>query len=252
MVDPSPSSPPPSTSPAADAIAADLQVARDALRSISHWHCATEEVGCECPSCTASAALDSFGAWRFRPALAYRVTDGHHPREAAMYEAWRRYFDGNPDAQLRQILHDEVSVSVRDWHVASSVVRWLATNVGSTILRAAGWADTNEVARWRSLAMACADQLSQIDVALDALAAHEDCSRDALLEFVAAVRAARTSKPTSVVPDAQACSPAVLSPSARAIISHAAAHLDATDQIDAVRSAAELRSLLAPPGSAGS
>lgn len=46
-------------------------------------------------------------------------------------------------------MHDETPVTPRDWYVASSIVRWLATNVGSCILRDAGWVEREWMERDR-------------------------------------------------------------------------------------------------------
>ena len=40
---------------------------------------------------------------------------------------------------LAQILKDDHIPSARDWYVATSVIQWLATNVGMTVLEAAGF-----------------------------------------------------------------------------------------------------------------
>lgn len=97
--------------------------------------------GSNCPYCTAKHALASIQGWRYVGNLPARIFDGRHPRETAMHEAWSKYFSGHgtPDGKLRQVLHDEIWPSRRDWYVASSIVRWLATNVGSQVLEEAGW-----------------------------------------------------------------------------------------------------------------
>jgi hypothetical protein len=45
----------------------------------------------------------------------------------------------DPDHLLSQILKDDHIPSARDWYVATSVIQWLATNVGMTVLEAAGF-----------------------------------------------------------------------------------------------------------------
>lgn len=46
---------------------------------------------------------------------------------------------GGPDHLLALVLKQEESPSARDWFVATSVVQWLATNVGMSVLEAAGF-----------------------------------------------------------------------------------------------------------------
>lgn len=103
---------------------------------------------CECPVCIAKAALENEEDWRFmgwNPERRFSM-----PRELAMVEAWRHYFkrsagaaDGTSapmDKLLAQILGvDADSVTERDWYVATTVVQWLATNVGQCVLFDAGY-----------------------------------------------------------------------------------------------------------------
>jgi len=104
---------------------------------------------CECPICLAKAALEGEEDWRFmgrsperRPSM---------PRELALHAAWRHYFlrsageaDGTTkpmDMMLGQILGvDGDQVTERDWFVATTIVQWLATNVGQCILFDGGYA----------------------------------------------------------------------------------------------------------------
>lgn len=105
---------------------------------------------CPCVRCTALHALRLVEDWRYMGARWDRTQTSFNPREAALAAAWKRHFTliggGHADFRLHQILADsEYEVehgdrpSPRDWYVASSVVQWLATNVGSSILEQAGW-----------------------------------------------------------------------------------------------------------------
>lgn len=61
-------------------------------------------------------------------------------REAKMREVWIAFFSGkDPDRGLSLILGDARAPSARDWYVATSVIQWLATNVGMALLEAAGF-----------------------------------------------------------------------------------------------------------------
>ena len=54
--------------------------------------------------------------------------------------AWMKFASSqSPDHLLTQILQDDRSPSARDWYVATSIIQWLATNVGMTVLEAAGF-----------------------------------------------------------------------------------------------------------------
>ncbi len=97
---------------------------------------------CDCPRCVAIAALEAAKNWRFHGALYERTQNGHWPREAKMHAAWMKLATAgreDPDHLLSQILKDDRAPSARDWYVATSVVQWLATNVGMTVLEAAGF-----------------------------------------------------------------------------------------------------------------
>lgn len=125
----------------------ELVTLRETLAYIARRHdCWRYDEGydaaCECPSCLAKRTLSEDTEWRYLGSLPGRITDGRHPRETAMHAAWRKALDSrDPDARLREIMHDETPVTPRDWYVASSIVRWLATNVGSCVLRDAGWVE---------------------------------------------------------------------------------------------------------------
>ena len=100
---------------------------------------------CDCPRCVAIAALEASKNWRFHGALYDRTQSGHWPREAKMHAAWMKIANpsgrgGNdPDQLLSMILKDGSAPSARDWYVATSIIQWLATNVGMTVLEAAGF-----------------------------------------------------------------------------------------------------------------
>lgn len=129
---------------------------RNALRSIlfHNGECerrderrSTDQL-CECPVCIAKAALANEEDWRFLGWNPERRFSS--PRELAMVNAWQHYFkrsggaaDGTSkpvDAMLAKILGvDSDSVTERDWYVATTIVQWLATNVGQCILFDAGY-----------------------------------------------------------------------------------------------------------------
>jgi hypothetical protein len=96
---------------------------------------------CDCPRCVALAALAASKSWRFQGSHYERTQQGGWPREAKMQSAWAKYASQHrdPDVLLSQILGDDRAPSARDWYVATSVVQWLATNCGMTILEAAGF-----------------------------------------------------------------------------------------------------------------
>jgi hypothetical protein len=96
---------------------------------------------CDCPRCVAIAALEAAKNWRFYGALYERTQSGHWPRETKMHAAWMKLASQNrdPDMLLSQILKEDHAPSARDWYVATSVIQWLATNVGMTVLEAAGF-----------------------------------------------------------------------------------------------------------------
>lgn len=98
---------------------------------------------CGCARCTAIAALQAAENWRFHGALWERTQSGNWPRETKMHAAWMKRVTshgGSPDCLLASILKEEEQTpSARDWYVATSVIQWLATNVGMTVLEAAGF-----------------------------------------------------------------------------------------------------------------
>lgn len=129
---------------------------RNALRSIIFhngecYRCdePNNPLPCECPICLAKAALAGEEGWRF---MGYKPERRDSmPREMAMHAAWKHYFmrsagsandTSSPmDKLLAQILgHDDRDeITERDWYVATTVVQWLATNVGQCILFDAGY-----------------------------------------------------------------------------------------------------------------
>jgi len=96
---------------------------------------------CDCPRCVALAALETSKTWRFHGAMYDRTKSGAWPRESKMHAAWMKLATCNrdPDLLLSQILKEDQAPSARDWYVATSVIQWLATNVGMTVLEAAGF-----------------------------------------------------------------------------------------------------------------
>jgi len=103
---------------------------------------------CDCAICVAKAALENEGDWRFlgwNPDRRFSM-----PRELAIVEAWKHYFKWSGgkatggsapmDKMLAEILGvDADSIDARDWYVATTVVQWLATNVGQCVLDDAGY-----------------------------------------------------------------------------------------------------------------
>ena len=103
---------------------------------------------CPCSKCVASSTLELIeegpANWRYIGAHAERIR--HSPRERKIVDAWRSQAD---DKILGMVLSDYVSPdgkyerveapTARDWYVATSVVQWLATNVGMEVLRRAGF-----------------------------------------------------------------------------------------------------------------
>lgn len=125
-----------------------LRILDNALWRIAHrgdceyYDATTRPKLCDCPRCVALSALEVAKSWRFHGALHERSQSGHWPREAKMHAAWMKLATAgreDPDHLLSQILKDEGAPSARDWYVATSVIQWLATNVGMTVLEAAGF-----------------------------------------------------------------------------------------------------------------
>jgi hypothetical protein len=96
---------------------------------------------CDCPHCVAAAALEAAKNWRFHGAHHTRTQSDSCPREVKMHSSWMKLATSNrdPDQLLSQILKDDHVPSARDWYVATSVIQWLATNVGMTVLEGAGF-----------------------------------------------------------------------------------------------------------------
>lgn len=132
------------------AIDTAMQSMQNALRSIAQYgDCMHDESGtdsppkgCQCPVCIARKALsaDEKIDWRFDGHMAYRRLTNR--READIIDAWKAYLQrkagtGSPDATFSSLIGDDVSV--RDWYVAASLIQWLATNCGMSVLEAAGF-----------------------------------------------------------------------------------------------------------------
>jgi hypothetical protein len=104
-----------------------------------------DQAHCDCPHCVAIDAIDSAKNWRYHGALYERAQSENWPREKKMHAAWMNLASGcgrgsaDQDRLLSQILKDDHVPSARDWYVATSVIQWLATNVGMTVLEAAGF-----------------------------------------------------------------------------------------------------------------
>ena len=95
---------------------------------------------CDCAHCISRAALAAAKSWRFHGAFHQRTLGGHWPREVKMHAAWVKLATAqDPDHLLTSILQDKRMPSARDWYVATSVIQWLATDVGMTVLEAAGF-----------------------------------------------------------------------------------------------------------------
>lgn len=127
-----------------------IQTLRHAMQQIAQYSdCLYDDEGlgegpknCNCPVHVAKRALATEEQldWRFDSYLAYRRNS--MPRELAIVEAWKAYLkrkpgQGSPDSTMSAIIGDEPSV--RDWYVATSVIQWLATNCGMSVLDAAGF-----------------------------------------------------------------------------------------------------------------
>lgn len=96
---------------------------------------------CNCPRCIALSALEAAKSWRFHGALSERVHNGQGVREEKMHRSWVKCASSQgPDHLLSQILQESQAPSARDWYVATSVIQWLATNVGMAVLEGAGFA----------------------------------------------------------------------------------------------------------------
>ena len=126
-----------------------LWILDNALRRIAHRDdCAylddetSRPTPCDCPRCVAIAALEAAKNWRFHGSHHARVLGDYFPRETKMHAAWMKIamHARAPDTLLgRAILQEDRTPSVRDWYVATSVIQWLATNVGMTVLEGAGF-----------------------------------------------------------------------------------------------------------------
>ena len=130
-----------------------VRVLDNALWRIAHGrdceYCAlaTRPSPCDCQVCEAKSALAATRDWRYIGASYERVTSSFWPRETKIHTAWKKLVG---DTKLASILYDgpysggrptcqPPVPTTRDWYVATSVVQWLATSVGMTVLEAAGF-----------------------------------------------------------------------------------------------------------------
>lgn len=139
-----------------------VDVLDSCVRGIAQWDCYNNsEEDCTCATCRAEFALAEIKDWRyggsqeqpsrrFEGACHRRTTDGWNPSEAKIHQSWVKHMETwRPDRTLGMILSDRVGglfsdvvidwPSSRDWYVATSVVQWLATPIGSLVLEGAGW-----------------------------------------------------------------------------------------------------------------
>lgn len=141
------------TDPQYEAIEHQLHCLRSTLEIVAQDEChyildgMEQAEPCECNPCRARGALRQSREWRYQGAMDYRVHDGHNPRETRIIMAWKKDVD---DRRLGGILDQNREKSypdrpsARDWYVATSVVQWLATNVGMSVLKNAGF----DYTRW--------------------------------------------------------------------------------------------------------
>jgi hypothetical protein len=124
-----------------------LAAADMALRIIANYgdcmhemHPDEDEPVCMCPVCVAKRTLETETEWRYMGN--HESRRNFNPREAAIADSWRRYFKGvggpPPDKKLANILGVD-DVTPRDWLVATTLVQWMTTNVGSALLYEAGY-----------------------------------------------------------------------------------------------------------------
>lgn len=144
-----------------DELEAYVDLMRSALGEISQRDCSyygedlKDGEPCPCHACVARKALDDVATFRwgghrvmpihrFVGALPERLEIPYaNAREVKIHRAWVKYMElHGADRTLEMILHDARCPSARDWYVATSVVQWLATNCGSSILEAADFCYT--------------------------------------------------------------------------------------------------------------
>lgn len=129
-----------------------MDIERRILRTALAVIAATEDCGyldvnrderpdpCVCPPCTARRALAQVdGDWRFIGRGHERME--HNPRERRLVDQWRTMVEQSGGRfLLEQILGmDGEIASERDWYVATTIIQWLGTNVGMTILTGSGF-----------------------------------------------------------------------------------------------------------------
>lgn len=97
-------------------------------------------VYCSCAFCVAKKALRYKGTgydWRYRGIMHERIN--YNAGEARMVKAASHALD---DRTLALILYGDrfnTWPTARDWFVAMSIIQWLATNIGSSVLENAGY-----------------------------------------------------------------------------------------------------------------
>ena len=126
-----------------------MQAMRLALRVIAGYADCLHDEGkgppdsCQCPVCVARRALSTEMAldWRFVSYLDYRRST--MPRERDLVEAWKAYLhqDRGGGTRVDQVMSQIIGEhpTARDWYVATSVIQWLGTNCGLTVLESAGF-----------------------------------------------------------------------------------------------------------------
>lgn len=133
---------------------------RESARYDCYSECEKDADRYKCTTCRAREILESISTWRyggsaetpsrrFVGSMNYRTESGWNPRETKIHQAWAKHMGRwGADRTLGQILTDRSPgqpdgvrdwPTARDWYVATSVVQWLVTNVGSSILEQAGW-----------------------------------------------------------------------------------------------------------------
>lgn len=135
----------------AEEIDTKLATMVQALRYIASHDCDLAPDGGPCPptdnpcsSCSARRALSVSNDWRYVGNRPERL-HGNSPtarRERDIVAPWKHYMTSiatnPPDIKLAEILGFP-GVTVHDWFVCTTLVQWLATNVGMCVLDEAGF-----------------------------------------------------------------------------------------------------------------
>lgn len=89
-----------------------------------------------CDYCTVNRLLkpEPYFEWRYRGYMHARIE--HNPRERRIIHA---FAERVKDEEFQLIMGTGNPVNARDWLVASTIVQWLATNVGMGVLEQAGF-----------------------------------------------------------------------------------------------------------------